>query len=101
MKKNLDKSTVDSFGDEWGRFNQMNLPDEEAEAIFNQYFSIFPWDSLPENPEGFDLGCGSGRWAKLQHHKLDIFTVLILQKRLRLQRFPFQVSQIFHFTKNL
>lgn len=65
MKKNLDKSTVDSFGDEWGRFNQMNLPDEEAEAIFNQYFSIFPWNSLPENPEGFDLGCGSGRWAKI------------------------------------
>lgn len=65
MKKNLDKSTVDSFGDEWGRFNQINLPDGEADAIFNQYFSIFPWNSLPKNSEGFDLGCGSGRWAKI------------------------------------
>jgi ubiquinone/menaquinone biosynthesis C-methylase UbiE len=65
MKKNIDKSTVDSFGDEWGRFNQSNLPVAEAQKIFNQYFEIFPWDSLPDNAEGFDLGCGSGRWAKI------------------------------------
>jgi hypothetical protein len=65
MKKNLDKATVKSFGDEWGRFDQANLPDEEAQEIFNQYFSIFPWSSLPDSAEGFDLGCGSGRWAKI------------------------------------
>ena len=65
MKKNIDESTVDSFGDEWGRFNQSNLSTEEAKKIFNQYFEIFPWGSLPDNAEGFDLGCGSGRWAKI------------------------------------
>ena len=65
MKKNLDKATVDSFGDEWGRFNQSNLPIKEAHQIFDKYFSIFPWKSMPENAEGFDLGCGSGRWAKI------------------------------------
>ena len=32
MKKNLDKATVESFGDEWGRFNQSDLPAEEAQA---------------------------------------------------------------------
>ncbi len=70
MKKNLDKATVDSFGDEWGRFNQTSLPPEEAEEIFEKYFSIFPWDSLPERSEGYDLGCGSGRWAKIMANKI-------------------------------
>jgi ubiquinone/menaquinone biosynthesis C-methylase UbiE len=70
MKKNLDKATVDSFGDEWKRFNQSNLPAEEAQEIFNQYFSIFPWSSLPDNAEGFDLGCGSGRWARIMIEKI-------------------------------
>jgi SAM-dependent methyltransferase len=33
--------------------------------MFDNYFSIFPWDRLPKHAVGFDLGCGSGRWAKL------------------------------------
>jgi ubiquinone/menaquinone biosynthesis C-methylase UbiE len=28
------------------------------------YFSLFPWHELPDNAEGFDMGCGSARWAK-------------------------------------
>tara|TARA_B110001450_G_scaffold241417_1_gene250899 strand:+ start:1162 stop:1989 length:828 start_codon:yes stop_codon:yes gene_type:complete len=70
MKKNIDKATVDSFGDEWGRFNQADLSSKEAQEIFDQYFSIFPWQSLPQNAEGFDLGCGSGRWAKIMVKKV-------------------------------
>jgi len=70
MKKNLDKATVDSFGDEWGRFNQSGLSSKEAEEIFEKYFTIFPWDSLPERSEGYDLGCGSGRWAKIMANKI-------------------------------
>ncbi|CAN5909829.1 hypothetical protein BH11MYX4_BH11MYX4_00220 [soil metagenome] len=62
---NVDKQTVEGFGDEWSRFDQSALDATELEAIFAQYFQIFPWDSLPPNPVGFDLGCGSGRWAKL------------------------------------
>ena len=70
MKKNIDRATVDSFGDEWGRFNQADLSSKEAQEIFDQYFSIFPWESLPKNAEGFDLGCGSGRWAKIMIKKV-------------------------------
>ncbi|MCB9559549.1 MAG: class I SAM-dependent methyltransferase [Kofleriaceae bacterium] len=33
--------------------------------MFDAYFGIFPWDRLPKNATGFDLGCGSGRWASL------------------------------------
>lgn len=65
MKKNLDTDTVKSFGDEWSRFDQSELSTGEAGRIFDEYFAVFPWDRLPENPTGFDMGCGSGRWAKL------------------------------------
>lgn len=64
-KANIDQATVDGFGDEWIRFDQSELSAAEQVAIFNSYFSIFPWSELPLNPVGFDLGCGSGRWAKL------------------------------------
>lgn len=63
-KDNLDKKTVSSFGDEWGRFNQKSMPEDEAYAVFNNYFSIFPFHKINPNSEGFDMGCGSGRWAK-------------------------------------
>tara|TARA_B100000700_G_scaffold226795_1_gene250323 strand:+ start:2716 stop:3561 length:846 start_codon:yes stop_codon:yes gene_type:complete len=60
---NLDKKTVEGFGEEWTKFDQSNLDPEERENIFNQYFSIFPWERISDSSEGFDLGCGSGRWA--------------------------------------
>lgn len=63
--KNLDEDTVCSFGDEWSRFDQSMLSEGEAKKIFDEYFAVFPWDRLPENATGFDMGCGSGRWAKL------------------------------------
>lgn len=65
MNKNIDKPTVDSFGDEWSVFDQKAIEGEEAQAIFNDYFDIFPWEVLPRGAVGFDMGCGSGRWARL------------------------------------
>ncbi len=65
MKRNLDPLTVDSFGDEWARFDQSAMTKEEARRIFEDYFAIFPWADLPAKASGFDMGCGSGRWAHL------------------------------------
>ena len=65
MKKNLDGGTVESFGDEWKRFDQSRLSEAEARKIFDEYFAIFPWQALPADATGFDMGCGSGRWARL------------------------------------
>ena len=59
MKKNIDPKTVKSFGDEWSRFDQSSMSEEESKKIFDEYFAIFPWSSLPQNPEGFDMGSGS------------------------------------------
>jgi ubiquinone/menaquinone biosynthesis C-methylase UbiE len=69
---NIDSRVVEEFGDEWKKFKQDQLSDSELSMLFNSYFSIFPWDSLSENSKGFDLGCGSGRWAKLVAPRVGI-----------------------------
>lgn len=65
MTENIDKQVVAGFGDEWSRFDQSTLSAEEHQKMFDNYFNIFPWGKLPADAVGFDLGCGSGRWAKL------------------------------------
>ena len=65
IQLNLDKKTVEGFGDEWSRLDQTGMTDEDTNLVFENYFSVFPWSDLPKNAVGFDLGCGSGRWAKL------------------------------------
>ena len=65
MSENLDKQVVAGFGDEWSRFDQSSLEQAELDRMFDNYFNIFPWSALPADAVGFDLGCGSGRWAKL------------------------------------
>ena len=62
--KNQDKNTVEGFGDEWSRFDQSDLPEDEQRLLFDEYFSVFPWKDISRQSVGFDLGCGSGRWAK-------------------------------------
>ena len=62
---NSDERTVKGFGDEWEQFDQSKLDDDEHKAMFEKYFCLFPWQSLSRNSIGFDMGCGSGRWAKL------------------------------------
>jgi ubiquinone/menaquinone biosynthesis C-methylase UbiE len=60
----VDESTVEGFGVEWERFDQTRLPEPEFQQLFDKYFRIFDWKSLPAGAEGFDAGCGSGRWAR-------------------------------------
>lgn len=60
-----DRQTIEGFGFEWRTFDQSRRSSEELRGTFDQYFRDFPWDSLPSAAVGFDLGCGSGRWARL------------------------------------
>ena len=62
--KNTHEKTVESFGDEWSRFDQLGISDDEALKRFDEYFAVFPWAAMPPDAEGFDMGCGSGRWAR-------------------------------------
>lgn len=70
--KNLDKKTIQSFGDEWTFFDQSGMKNKEAYKIFKNYFSLFPWKKLPKFSKGFDMGCGSGRWAKFVAPKVGL-----------------------------
>jgi len=60
---NIHRETVDGFGKEWAAFDQTKLTGAEYQKLFDEYFGVFPFDDLPAEAEGFDLGCGSGRWA--------------------------------------
>jgi len=63
--RNVHSPTVEGFGEEWDTFDQLALDEAEQAAIFGQYFAVFPWGDLPSDPVGADIGCGSGRWARL------------------------------------
>lgn len=62
---NLHEKTVHGFGQEWSTFDQKALQGVELQTMFERYFHIFPWQSLPSDAVGFDLGAGSGRWDAL------------------------------------
>jgi len=76
VSANVDKNVVAGFGDEWSRFDQSSLDDEELERLFNNYFRIFPWEDLPAGAVGFDLGCGSGRWAKMVAQRVGTLNLI-------------------------
>ena len=61
----MNADVIRDFGSEWRRFDQSSLSAADQIEMFNGYFHIFPWDSLPSKPVGADIGCGSGRWASL------------------------------------
>ncbi|NBO71510.1 MAG: class I SAM-dependent methyltransferase [Bacteroidetes bacterium] len=63
--ENKVQDVITDFGNEWKKFDQSQLSNHELELISNEYFKIFPWQLLSDNSQGFDLGCGSGRWAKI------------------------------------
>jgi SAM-dependent methyltransferase len=67
LTRNLDRDVAAGFGHEWSSFrqgeNELSAPDRKA--IFESYFRIFPWNELPPNSVGIDVGCGSGRWSAM------------------------------------
>ncbi len=64
-QRNVDPLVVRDFGLEWLHFDQSKLSHREREEIFSEYFANFPWRNLHKNAIGFDLGCGTGRWAAM------------------------------------
>ena len=61
-EKNIDWKTVDSFGDEWTKFNSFS--DEEIETIGKEYFEICDDSILNKSMTALDVGCGTGRWSR-------------------------------------
>ena len=90
--KNLNKKNVDSFSDQWAKYDQSDLSKVEAKKIFKNYFSIFPWNKINKSSEGFDIGCGTGRWAEFvapkvgKLHCIDPSDAIYVAKK-KLRRF--------------
>lgn len=61
--RNIDTATVNGFGEEWAAFDQTAMTDAEWQHHFDGYFSLLDFETLRPDAVGFDLGCGSGRWA--------------------------------------
>lgn len=88
---NIDEATVQGFGDEWASYTQEQLDPAEHQRLFEQYFSPFPFDELSDDAEGFDLGCGTGRWAALVAPRVGILhcidpaakALAVAQRRLK------------------
>ena len=59
--KNIDVKTVEGSGDEWSRFDQTGMADEDTQRIFESYFSIFPRQDLPEGRLALILVAVAGR----------------------------------------
>ncbi len=66
---NLDPDTVKAFGEEWGKFHSFS--DEEIAKTGDMYFDIVRPDMLGPGKRAIDLGCGSGRWTKYLHDKVE------------------------------
>jgi SAM-dependent methyltransferase len=73
---NIDPHTVQSFGSEWSQFDQSGLSPDEHRALFDLYFRIFPWGEVGRTAVGFDMGCGSGRWARLVAPRVGYLTCI-------------------------
>ncbi len=69
-KGNLDEDVVSGFGNEWQHFDRVDVSDYDK--VVEDYFHLFPWDLLAGGAEGFDLGCGAGRWAKYVSPKVRV-----------------------------
>jgi SAM-dependent methyltransferase len=59
---NADARTVESFGDEWNRFDSFTT--EEMQAAGDQYFDIVSDEMANKNTVALDIGCGTGRWSR-------------------------------------
>jgi 2-polyprenyl-3-methyl-5-hydroxy-6-metoxy-1,4-benzoquinol methylase len=58
---NIDRSTVNAFGEEWQKFNSFDA--EEIQKIGDEYFDIVDDKMMNKETVALDLGCGSGRWS--------------------------------------
>jgi SAM-dependent methyltransferase len=61
--------TIEAFGDEWHRFDQLHLSDQEFEVIYNSYFSVLPKHCINIRSSIADVGAGSGRFAQMNARK--------------------------------
>ena len=68
-KNTIKKKITEDFGNEWETYNYSKISYKKIKNAYKQYFNIFPTNKL-KNSEGFDMGCGTGRWARILAKKV-------------------------------
>ncbi len=61
---NKNNKVIEEFGDEWSKFNYSKINTFKLKKNFDEYFAIVPENFFSNKSIGFDMGCGSGRWAQ-------------------------------------
>src|SRR6185295_6089493 len=67
---NVDRKTVESFGDEWEAFH--GFDEEEIQKLGDEYFDIINREMLNESSSVLEVGCGSGRFLKYLSDKAGL-----------------------------
>lgn len=73
---NKNEKIVNDFGNEWEKFNQIDLNSVELKKIFEDYFDLIKWSDLNLNGNAIDVGCGTGRWARLVAQRFKKLSLL-------------------------
>jgi len=66
--KNIDKEVVETFGEEWLKFNDFSEKDILVGG--DEYFDIVNENVINKNSYILDIGCGTGRWSKYLSSKV-------------------------------
>ncbi len=62
VDENIDAAVVDSFGEEWTKFN--NFSEKTLATVCQEYFDIIDSRMVNKDTYMIDIGCGTGRWSK-------------------------------------
>ncbi|MEQ9415353.1 MAG: class I SAM-dependent methyltransferase [Cyclobacteriaceae bacterium] len=73
-ENNIDWTTVNSFGNEWKKFDHFN--ESEIQRIGNDYFDLVDERIANNNSLSLDVGCGSGRWARFLSSKVNFIEAI-------------------------
>ncbi len=95
--ENIDRQTVESFGDEWKKFNAFS--EEEIKNAGDQYFDVIDFNELPNNAKVLDLGCGSGRWTKYMYNKVGYIDAVDPSKAIYHAAYQYHHLENIRFTR--
>lgn len=84
---NKDEKVIEDFGEEWTKYDYTNLDKENLFENFQQYFNIFPWDQISLESQGFDMGCGSGRWAQFVAPRVKTLSCIEPSKAIEVAKY--------------
>jgi SAM-dependent methyltransferase len=74
LGKNIDETTVKSFGEEWKAFHKFD--DKELNRIGDEYFDVVTADMYGQDKIAADFGCGTGRWTKYFSDKVGAIAAI-------------------------